>query len=201
MKTCLLLLSLATIAPAAHAESLVRLSMNASRQIVSAQSDVAFLRANAANCTSYASTISGRLLAPVSSDLEATRVALVGGLAKYTEKTKNGCNRPSARDLQAISEMAAAAAQRIDAKLALASQPQSALMGMTGDVAMTRALSTDGSYPKCVAANPADPQSTPELKSYFSLKQKLARLRGSIEAIRGEADQLARGSGSAICLK
>ncbi len=164
----MLILTLAlSVAPA-----LASPSPAAAQQLVqTAQADVAFLAKNVANCTFFADLVKSRMVDPVAQDLTNFQARL----ARYSADDPRSCT--SRTDLTFI-------AGTISEKLRLAGTGQVALRGMSGDEAMTKALSADANHPACRADDPRDPRTTRELKAYFALKAKLVALKAAVLALR-----------------
>ena len=141
--------------------------------VASAQKDIDFLDKNAVNCTRFDSLLRKEMISPLAADLQNYRLRL----ARYTNAEPQSC--ASRTDLDSI-------IATISDKLEKATTPQEALFGMTGDEAMTKALSADSNYPNCRPLEPADPKSTPELRAYFAFKLKMATLRASVTALKDQ---------------
>jgi hypothetical protein len=147
--------------------------------IEGAQTDVAYLNKNVSNCTRFASSIQKQLVGPIGQDLAgfATR------LNRYSNVAPRSCT--SRADLDYV-------IGTIAQRLAAATTPQSQLMGMTGDEAMTKALSAGDGWPDCRADDPRDPKSTRELKTYFALKLKLVALRAAAASLKADTECVKR---------
>lgn len=175
----ILVLTLATalLSPASHASAkTTALALTSERLVQGAGEDVTFLSQHVADCTRFASTIQQQLVAPIARDLQSFQQRL----ARYTDEGARACT--SRADLDYISA-------EISAKLALANTPQSQLMGMTGDQAMTKALSGgDDGYPNCQAEDARDVRTTRQLKAYFGLKLKLIALRAAVNTLKNDTD-------------
>jgi hypothetical protein len=172
-------LALSLLTPPAFASpaSTAALVTTAKRLVVSANADVGFLRTHVANCTRFAATIQERMVEPIAKDLGAFQLRL----ARYRNTPPQSCGSRADLDFMLAT---------INDKLAKAGSAQSGLMGMSGDEAMTKALSADdsGSYPNCRPDDPRDFKSTPELKAYFALKLKLVALKASLATLKNRTD-------------
>ncbi len=172
------------------------------RLITTTKKDLNFLNSNIDNCTSYGSQIRQRILNPLANDLQQFLVLLRDAYGQFSAspEAESTCQRPSANELNRGSEVARQIIATISAKLATAESAQSELLGLTGDQAMSRALSSDSSHLNCRPSNPSNPQSTRELQTYFALKQKLISIRARMSALNTETKTLTQNGGEGLCV-
>jgi hypothetical protein len=185
----------------AHAESVASLAASSSRLIAAAQKDVRFLNSNVDNCTSYGTTIKQRMIAPVMQDLIGYQEALESNFGNLAPAGGRACNKPRVEELSRAEATVNKIIVSIGSKLAATKAPQSELMGMTGDEAVTKALSADSSHPNCRPDREDDPSSTRELKTYFALKQKMAVIKAAMTALKAETHALVQNQGQSVCKK
>jgi hypothetical protein len=204
MKSPLLSLLLLSLSPAPFAMSAPNSAVDSvaeSAHLISKSiKDLVFLNANVDNCTSYGSVIRDKMLSPINSDLQLFQDQLHAHYGKLTESDDNSCKRPSAEELRRNLGMVNQIIGRIDQKLATARSAHAELMGMTGDEAVSRALSSDAYHQNCRPQNPNDPRSTRELQTYFALKQKLVAIRANMQALHVATETLAKNGAKGVCV-
>lgn len=175
-----LALALSLASPSAQASAQNDSLVSTATQLVKgAQADVSFLDRNVAGCTVFADTIREWMITPMAKELQSFQLRL----ARYHDTAPQSCTSRADLDF-----MHAVIAKRI----AMATQQQDQLMGMTGDDAMTKALSGDdpanNTHPQCTPENPRDVRTTRQLKTYFALKLKMVSLKGLVASLRENTD-------------
>lgn len=204
MKSAITLsLTLLASAPLAHADSIVDISQNSSRLLTAMDRDLDYLSDNVKNCTKYHEQIDEMMLTPIEQDVKEAQERIRAVFGKMREAQSRDCVRPSNEDLQKAIQAAESIQKAVSEKLAIANKPTFQLMGMTPDKALTKAMTaaTDGSWPKCKPEQRNNPASTPQLKAYNSLKQKMILIRALMKTLKEETENLLRGRGEEVCKK
>ncbi len=203
MKTQAILISLTLFAaaPAAQADSVVQISQSTNRILVAMNRDLEFLASNMKDCTKYSAKIEKMMLDPLGKDIQTAQGHIRNAFGKLAEEKSRDCVRPTEQDLTKAASAADQIFEAVDSKLELAETPSGRLFGMTPDSALTKAMTaaTDGSWPTCRPEDKNNPASTPQLKTYRSLKQKMVMVRAMMKSLKEETVNLIRGKGEEVC--
>lgn len=199
----LMTLSLLAVTPLARADSVVEISQNTSRLLTAMDRDLEFLAANMKDCTKYSNQIQKMMISPLDQDVQNAQASIRAAFGKLHEEKSRDCVRPTDQDLTKAAATADQILATVDEKLTLASQPSGKLWGNTPDSALTKAMTaaSDGSWPACKPDNIKDPASTPQLKTYKALKQKMILVRAMMKTLKEETINLMRGKGEEVCKK
>jgi len=186
----------------ANAASLVELNTKATQLINGASADIQYLFKNAGKCTVNTDRLNDNMLNPRQADLKKFKSQMNADFAGYVP-SDSSCPPPSKAELAAGLKTVQEISSEIEDLLELTTTSQLQLLGMSVDEVMDMALSAsdDPKYKNCKAQNASDSKSTPELKSYYAMKEKFVALKKVADAMAVESDLLMRGKGQPLCAK